>query len=42
MMTDIDIMSKGIACLIREIGIVETETFIEYLKNEKFDYIKWR
>ena len=42
MMTDIDIMSKGIACLIRELGIVETETFIAYLKNEKFDYTKWR
>ena len=42
MMTDIDIMSKGMACLIRELGIVETETFIACLKNEKFDYTKWR
>lgn len=42
MITDTEIMSRGIACLIRELGIVEAETFISYLKNERFDYTKWR
>ena len=42
MITDTDIMSRGIACLIRELGIVEAETFISYLKNDRFDYTKWR
>ena len=39
MIADIEIMNRGIACLIRELGIVETEAFISYLKNEKFDYM---
>ena len=42
MIADIEIMDRGITCLIRELGIVETEAFISYLKNEKFDYTKWR
>lgn len=42
MITDIDIMDRGFACLIRELGIVEAETFISMLKNERFDYTKWR
>lgn len=42
MITDIDIMDRGIACLIRELGIVEAETFVSILKNERFDYTKWR
>ena len=42
MIADMDIMSRGIACLIRELGIVEAETFISYIKNENFDYTKWR
>ena len=42
MIDDMDIMRRGIACLIRELGIVEAETFISYIKNENFDYTKWR
>ncbi len=42
MITDTEIMSRGIACLIRELGIVEAEAFISYLKNDRFDYTKWR
>lgn len=42
MITDSDIMNRGIACLIRELGIVEAEAFISYIKNDRFDYTKWR
>lgn len=42
MIADIDLMSRGMACLVRELGIVEAEAFISYIKTERFDYTKWR
>ena len=35
-----EIMNKGINCLIRQLGVVETEKFISIINREKFDYIK--
>ena len=42
MMNEIEIMDKGMSCLVRELGIVEAEIFIVNLKKERFDYTKWR
>lgn len=35
-------MDKGIGCLIRELGVVDTEYFISFIKNDRFDYTQWR
>lgn len=37
-----EIMNKGINCLIRQLGVVETEKFISIINREKFDYTKWQ
>ena len=37
-----EIMNKGIACLIQQMGVVETEKFISIINREKFDYTKWQ
>ena len=42
MIADMDIMNRGLTCLIRELGIVEAEIFISFIKNDNFDYTKWR
>ena len=36
------IMSKGINCLLDNLGALETEIFISHLLREPFDYTKWR
>ncbi|MCD8332479.1 MAG: hypothetical protein LUB63_08175 [Oscillospiraceae bacterium] len=42
-MTDsMEIMDKGISCLLEKLGIVETEHFVSVLIREKFDYTKWQ
>ena len=28
--------------LVRELGLIEAETFISFIKNDRFDYTKWR
>ncbi|MBR1851620.1 MAG: hypothetical protein IJ794_00380 [Lachnospiraceae bacterium] len=42
MISELDIMDKGMACLIRELGVVEAEYFISNVKRDRFDYTKWR
>ena len=37
-----EIMNRGINCLIRQMGVVETEKFISIINREKFDYTKWQ
>lgn len=37
-----DIMNRGINCLIRQMGVVEAEKFISIINREKFDYTKWQ
>ncbi len=39
---DIEIMSRGINCLLEKLGVVETERFIVVINREKFDYTKWQ
>ena len=42
MTSDIEIMNKGIHCLLEKLGVVETERFIAVINREKFDYTKWQ
>lgn len=42
-MTDnIAIMNRGMSCLVKELGVVDAEYFISFIKNEAFDYTAWR
>ena len=42
MIADIDLITRGMQVLVEKLGIVEAETFISVIKNDKFDYTKWR
>lgn len=42
MTSDIEIMNRGINCLLEKLGVVETEQFIAVINREKFDYTKWQ
>lgn len=37
-----EIMEKGMACLLENLGEIETERFISVIIRERFDYTKWR
>ncbi len=41
-MNTIDIMDRGMRCLLENLGTIETERFIAVLIRERFDYTKWR
>lgn len=41
-MSDIEIMDRGIQCLLETLGVVETEHFISVINRERFDYTKWQ
>ncbi|MCM1329724.1 MAG: hypothetical protein NC253_09830 [Ruminococcus sp.] len=36
------IMNDAMDCLLKNLGVIETEIFISTLKREKFDYTEWR
>ena len=38
----VEIMNKGMKCLLDNLGIVEAEFFISTVIREKFDYTKWQ
>ena len=38
----IDVMDRGIDCLVASLGVVDTERFISFVIREKFDYTKWQ
>lgn len=42
MVSDMEIMNRGIHCLLEKLGVVETERFIAVINREKFDYTKWQ
>lgn len=42
MVSDIEIMNRGIHCLLEKLGVVETERFIAVINKEKFDYTDWQ
>lgn len=40
--TTAEVMSKGMNCLIENLGIIDAERFISHLLRERFDYTEWR
>ena len=38
----VDVIDRGLRCLMEHLGSVETERFISTMLREKFDYTKWR
>ena len=40
--TTAEVMSKGMNCLIENLGIIDAERFISNLLRERFDYTEWR
>ena len=42
MISNTEIMNRGMACLLEKLGAVETEQFIAAIIREKFDYTKWQ
>ena len=35
------LMSRGMECLVKNMGIVDAEYFIAAIQREPFDYTKW-
>ena len=42
MYSTVEIMDKGLACLVENLGIVNAEHFIATIKRENFDYTAWQ
>ena len=42
MTTDMEILDRGISCLLEKLGVIETERFIAVINREGFDYTKWQ
>ena len=42
MVSNIEIMNRGIHCLLEKLGVVETGRFITVINRERFDYTKWQ
>jgi uncharacterized protein (DUF2344 family) len=38
----VEILNKGMQCLLDKLGVVETEYFISVISREQFDYTKWQ
>ncbi len=38
----IELLSRGMDCLIRNMGVVDAEYFIAAVQRERFDYTKWQ
>lgn len=37
-----EIMSRGMNCLTKYLGVVEAERFVSAVIREKFDYTRWQ
>jgi len=37
-----ELLSRGMACLVKSLGVVEAEYFITAVQRERFDYTKWQ
>lgn len=42
MTSDIEVLNRGIKCLLEKLGVIETEQFISVVNREKFDYTEWQ
>ena len=38
----IELLSRGMECLVKGLGVVEAEYFIAAVQRERFDYTKWQ
>jgi hypothetical protein len=38
----VEIMNKGMQCLLENLGVVEAEQFVSIIIKEQFDYTKWQ
>ena len=38
----VEILSRGMDCLINAMGVVDAEYFIATVQRERFDYTKWQ
>ena len=41
-MSTTELMTRGMDCLVENLGIIEAEYFISAIIREQFDYTKWR
>ena len=41
-MNTVEVMNRGMECLVENLGIIEAEHFISVIIREKFDYTKWQ
>lgn len=37
-----ELMDRGIACLVDQLGVVDAEQFIAIMKRDDFDYTVWQ
>ncbi len=38
----LDLLTRGMECLVKNLGVVEAEYFITIVQRERFDYTKWQ
>ena len=38
----VELLNRGMECLVDNLGPIEAETFISIVIREKFDYTKWQ
>ena len=38
----VELMTRGMDCLVKNMGIVEAAYFIAAIQRERFDYTKWQ
>ncbi len=41
-MTTIEVLNRGMQCLVEHMGIINAEQFISTVIREKIDYTKWQ
>jgi hypothetical protein len=41
-MTNTELKVKGFECLAAQLGLVDMETFIMLIQQDRFDYARWR
>lgn len=38
----IDLLTRGMKCLVDSLGVIDAEYFIAAVRRERFDYTKWQ
>lgn len=42
MVNAIEVLDQGFACLVENMGVIDTEYFISLIKRDDFDYTVWQ